>query len=79
VKAEVANGNFASEEQVVIESVQLLRERKEKTERLRADLQAARDQFDRGEFTEYTSETLRELFKMIQADGEQRANASSRK
>jgi antitoxin ParD1/3/4 len=79
VKAEVASGNFPSEEQVVIESLQLLRERKEKIERLRADLQAARDQFDRGEFTEYNTETLRELFKQIQANGEQRMNANSRK
>jgi antitoxin ParD1/3/4 len=79
VKAEVASGNFPSEEQVVIESLQLFRERKEKTERLRADLQAARDQFVRGEFTEYNPDTLRELFKEIQADGEKRMNASSRK
>ena len=79
VKAEVASGRFATEEQVVIEGVQLLRERKAKIERLRADLQAARDQFDRGECTEYTTETLRELFESIQADGEQRANASNRK
>jgi putative addiction module CopG family antidote len=79
VTAEVANGRFATEEQVVIEGVQLLRERKAKIERLRADLQAARGQFDRGEFTEYTRETLRELFESIQANGEPRANASNRK
>ena len=76
VKAEVASGNFASEEQVVIEGVQLLRERKERLERLRADLQAARDQYDRGEFTEYTKESLREFFERLCADGERRLNAS---
>jgi Arc/MetJ-type ribon-helix-helix transcriptional regulator len=69
VKAEVASGNFASEEQVVIESLHLLRERKVITERLRVDLQAARDQFDRGEYTEYDQEGLRALFEEIKRDG----------
>ena len=79
VKAEVASGAFSSEEQVVIRSVQLLREQKEKLERLRADLQAARDQFDRGEFTTYTKESLRDLFDQIQEEGRQRFNASNYK
>ena len=76
VKAEVTSGNFASEEQVVIQGVQLLRERKEKLERLRAELQAARDQYNRGEFTEYTKESLRVFFDQLQSDGERRFNAS---
>ncbi len=79
VKAEVASGAFPSEEQVVIRSVQLLREQKEKLERLRADLQAARDQFDRGEFTTYTKESLRDLFDQIQEEGHRRFNASNNK
>lgn len=41
VKAEVASGNFASEDQVIIEGVQLLRERKQGLAELRASLQAA--------------------------------------
>ena len=79
VKAEVASGAFSSEEQVVIEGVQLLRERKEKLEQLRADLQAARDQFGRGEFTEYTQESLRELFDQIQEEGYRRFSANNNK
>lgn len=69
VKAEVASGNFASEEQVVIESVQLLRERQMKLERLRAELRAAEEQIERGEYTEYDQEGLRALFEEIKREG----------
>jgi antitoxin ParD1/3/4 len=69
VKAEVASGRFASEDQVAIEEARLLRERKAKLERLRADLQAARDQFERGEYTEYDQEGLRALFEEIKREG----------
>jgi putative addiction module CopG family antidote len=69
VKAEVANGQFATEEQVVIEGVQLLRERKEKLERLRAEIRAAEEQIERGEYTEYDEEGLREFFEEIKREG----------
>jgi antitoxin ParD1/3/4 len=69
VKAEVASGNFASEEQVVIESLQLLRERKQKLERLRAEIQAAEEQIERGAYTEYDEESLRALFEEIKREG----------
>jgi putative addiction module CopG family antidote len=69
VKAEVAGGHFATEEQVVIEGVQLLRERKKKLERLRAEILAAEQQIERGEYTEYDQEGLRALFEVIKREG----------
>ena len=69
IKAEVASGNFASEEQVVIESLQLLRERKQGLAELRASLQAADEELDRGEFTEYDEDGLRALADEIKREG----------
>jgi antitoxin ParD1/3/4 len=68
VKAEVASGNFASEDQVVIEGVNLLRERKQKLEWLRAELRAAEEQIERGEYIEYDQEGLRALFEEIKRE-----------
>jgi putative addiction module CopG family antidote len=79
VKAEVASGAFPSEEQVVIRSVQLLRERKEAIERLRADIRAAEEQIERGEYTEYDQEGLRELFDEIKREGRREYEALQRK
>jgi antitoxin ParD1/3/4 len=69
VKAEVASGNFASEDQVIIESVQLLRARKQELAELQATLQAADEELDRGEFTEHDEEGLRTLADEIKREG----------
>jgi putative addiction module CopG family antidote len=78
VKAEVANGNFSSEEQVMIEGVQLLRERKLKLEELRAALKAADEEIERGEYTEYDQDGLRRLMEEIKQQGRREYEESQR-
>jgi antitoxin ParD1/3/4 len=75
VKAEVASGTFQTEEQVVIHSVQLLREHKEKLERLRAAIRAAEEEIERGEYTEYDEVGLRQLFEEIKREGRRKYEA----
>jgi len=53
----------------VIESLQLLRERKQGLAELRASLQAADEELDRGEFTEYDEDGLRALADEIKREG----------
>jgi antitoxin ParD1/3/4 len=79
VKAEVASGAFPSEEQVVIRSVQLLREQKQKIERLRAELQAADEELERGEYIEYDEQGLRALMEEIKREGRREYEESQRK
>jgi putative addiction module CopG family antidote len=76
VKGEVASGQFASEEQVVIEGVRLLQAHKKKLEQLRADIRLAEEQFERGEYTEYDLESLREFFDEVKREGRRHYEAS---
>jgi putative addiction module CopG family antidote len=75
VKSEVANGRYGSEADVVIKGLQLLRERKEDVERLRAELKEADEQLERGEFTEHDDPGLLKLLEEIKQEGREEYEA----
>ena len=49
--------------------------REEKLSKLRADVQVGLDEIERGEYTEYTEETLKELFEDIKQKARQRVSS----
>lgn len=59
VRATVANGVYANEQELVINAVQVLRELKARHEQLRRDVQLAIDQCDRGEAVELDVESIK--------------------
>ena len=70
VEQEVASGRFESATDVICHSLKLLREREQRLEELRRELQIGIDQIERGEYVEIsTPEELDEFF----ADIERRA------
>ena len=71
VKAVIDRGQFQTEEQVVGEALRLLAERDRRLEEFRREVQIGLDQLDRGEYTEYDDESLKELFEQIKAEGRQ--------
>jgi putative addiction module CopG family antidote len=71
VKTVIESGEFQSEEQVVGESLRLLAERDRSREEFRRAVQVGLDQLDRGEYTEYDDESLKDFFEQIKAEGRQ--------
>ena len=69
VKTAVESGEFQSETQVVGASLRLLAERDRRREEFRREVQVGLDQLDRGEYTEYDDESLKEFFEQIKAEG----------
>jgi hypothetical protein len=49
----------------------LLAERDQRREEFRREVQIGLDQLDRGEYTEYDDESLKEFFEQIKAEGRQ--------
>jgi antitoxin ParD1/3/4 len=78
VQSEVASGEYSSANDVLIEDLHLLRERKEKLDQLRADIQAAEDQVSRGEYTDFDKDSLREFIEEVKREGQRRYEASNR-
>jgi antitoxin ParD1/3/4 len=76
VQVVVANGEYASEADVVAAALRLLQQRQHRVEQLRAELQIGRDQLDRGDYTEHDEDSLRELFDEIQNAGQALYDAS---
>jgi len=74
VQQEVASGRYHSVEEVIVDGLRLLRERK--LYELRKDIDAGLAQLDRGEGIELESEqALQDFFDDIKARGRQRLEA----
>ena len=68
VKTVIDHGQFQTEEQVVGEALRLLAERNRRVEEFRREVQVGLDQLERGEYTEYDDESLKEFFEQIKAE-----------
>ena len=83
VKEKVKSGLYNSSSEVVREALRLMEERDRlrdiRLDELRKEIQIGIDQIERGESTEYTTETLHELFDGIRARGKERLEARRRK
>ena len=83
VKAKVKSGLYNSSSEVLREALRLMEERDRlrdiRLEELRKEIHIGIDQIDRGESTEYTTETLHELFDDIKARGKARLEARGQK
>lgn len=75
----LASGEFGSPDDVIAQALELLDEHKEELKReladMRAKVQEGIDQLARGEYTEYTEETLHELFEDVKRRGRGRRGA----
>jgi antitoxin ParD1/3/4 len=69
VKHMVESGLYRSPQEVIDAAIHLLDERNRKLAALRADVQKGLDQLARGEYTEYTDDTLHELFDEVSERG----------
>jgi Arc/MetJ-type ribon-helix-helix transcriptional regulator len=69
IQQEVAKGNFQSRQEAIEAGVTMLRRRHE----LMSRLSESRRQLDEGEYSEYDDEALRELFDLLIARPETKA------
>ena len=70
VKRKVDSGAYRSATDVVRDALELLEKRDaRKLDALRKDIQHAVDQVERGEFTEYETDRLNELFEKVATEG----------
>ena len=76
VTALVASGNYKSRDEVFSEAVRLLREREEKRETLRGDIEAAIKQIENGEYFDYDDAALDEFFDELKAKAQGAHNAA---
>ena len=72
VEQGLASGNYGSRDELLLEAVRLLARRDQQREELRRQIQIGCDQLDRGEYTEYDEEGLREQFEQLKARVRQR-------
>ena len=83
VKEKVKSGLYNSSSEVVREALRLMGERDRlrdfRLDELRKEIQIGIDQIERGESTEYTTETLHELFDDIRARGRTKLEARRQK
>ncbi len=77
VQQELAAGRYNSENEVLLEAVRLLAERNRRLEELRQAIQIGRDQLDRGEYTDYDEESLRQRFEELKDRVRQRIKEKS--
>ena len=68
----VESGLYKSTAEAIDAAISLLDERNKKLETLRKDVKAGLDQLERGEYTDYTDESLHELFDGIKQRGRER-------
>ena len=78
VQQQVATGQYASADEVVVAGLQVLRELKRRQEEFREQVQLGVDELDRGEGTKVAASDLRAFFDDIQARGRQRYEASKK-
>ena len=77
VKRRVDCGAYRSATEVVRDALELLEERDaRKLDALRKDIQHGVDQVERGEFTEYETDQLNELFEKVALEGNNRLNST---
>ena len=77
VKRKVDSGAYRSATDVVRDALELLEERDaRKQDALRKDIQHAVDQVERGEFTEYETGRLNQLFDKVAAEGRNRLSST---
>jgi putative addiction module CopG family antidote len=72
IRQELARGKYPSEADLVAEAVRLLRECERRLEELRKELQPALEALDRGEYTEYDENSLRDMIEDVKARGRTR-------
>ena len=73
VQNAVASGKFRSREELVSAALTMFRNREEKLDRLREDIQIGIDQLERGEFTEISSSEEDSAFReSIKSRGRER-------
>ncbi len=77
VRQELDAGNYASEDELLLEAVRLLRQREDDLRIFKAQLHDRLDRLDRGAGVELEGETaLRAFFDDVQTRGQQRYEAS---
>lgn len=79
IKEKIKSGEYGSPEDVVDAALRLLDEHDKKLAALRKDVQIGIDQLERGEYTEYTDETLHELFDKVTRRGLERLESNKAK
>ena len=72
LRNELATGRYRSENEVLLEAVQLLSARDRRLEELRGQVQVGRDQIDRGECTEFDETGMQQFFEGLQERGRRR-------
>ena len=78
LKRKVESGLYQSEDDVIDSALRLLDERDMYLLELKEKVQLGIEQIANGEYVEYTSETLHELFDEIEEDGLKRLEARRR-
>lgn len=68
IRQKVESGDYSSPDEVIDAALRLLEMRDKKMTSLREDVQAGLDQLERGEYVEYTEETLDQFFDEIEAE-----------
>jgi antitoxin ParD1/3/4 len=68
IKQKVKSGEYGSPDEVIDAALRLLEQRDKKLASLRQDVRAGLDQLERGEYVEYTDETLDQLFDEIESE-----------
>lgn len=69
ITRKIESGLYHSRDDVIDTALRLLDERDRYIVELREKVQLGIDQIERGEYVEYTDETLHELFDEIEAEG----------
>jgi antitoxin ParD1/3/4 len=77
VQAVIARGGFQTEAEVVGEALRLLQERDRHVDALRREVQLGLDDLERGDYTEYDDESLRQFFEQVKAEGRQALDQGS--
>ena len=72
LRNQLATGRYHSENEVLLEAVQLLTARDRRLEELRSQVQIGRDQIDRGEYTEFDEAGMQQFFEGLQERGRRR-------
>ena len=79
IRQKVESGLYSSPNEVISTALRLLDQYDHTLEELRKDVQEGVDQLDRGEYTEYTDETLHQFFAEIEAQGLKELEAQPQK
>lgn len=69
VQNQIATGKYGSAEEVLCAALRLLRDRDRRLDELRRDVQVGLDQLQRGEFTDYSEDSLKSFLEEVKAEG----------